>query len=97
VWQRQAVRHGGSFLKHIIPAVIKPLHSLWNEVVGFFFLCFAVFFGVRTYFYYRHYADAPPALVPGEIMRVVVTAFFALVFAGFGISSFRRAHKISRS
>jgi hypothetical protein len=97
VWQRQAVRHGGKFVKHIIPAIIKPLHSLWNEVVGFFFLCFATFFGIRAFTYYRHYADAPPALVPGELMRVVVTVFFALVFAAFGISSFRRAHKISRS
>jgi len=93
VWQRQAVRHGGSFFKHIIPAVIKPLHALWNEVVGFFFLCFAAFFGIRTYTYYRQYTDG----VPGKFMAVVLTAFFAVVFAAFGISSFRRAHKISRS
>src|ERR1035438_1942778 len=70
VWQRKAIRHGGSFLKHIIPAIIKPMHALWNEVIGFFFLCFATFFGIRTYTYFTHYAQAPPAAAPGEFMRV---------------------------
>jgi hypothetical protein len=97
VWQRKAIRHGGSFLKHIIPAIIKPLHALWNEVIGFFFLCFATFFGIRTYTYFTHYTQAPPAAAPGEFMRVVATGFFGVVFAGFGISSFLRARKISRS
>jgi len=97
VWQRKAIRHGGSFLKHIIPAIVKPLHALWNEVVGFFFLCFATFFGIRTYTYFRSYTQSPPALAGGEFLRVVATGFFVLVFAYFGISSFRRARKISRS
>jgi len=97
VWQRQAIRHGGSFLKHIIPAIIKPLHALWNEVVGFFFLCFAAFFGIRAVAYYKSYLDAPPAAAPGHLMRVVVTGFFAVIMAYFGVSSFLRARKISRS
>jgi hypothetical protein len=97
VWQRQAIRHGGSFLKHIIPAVVKPMHSLWNEVIGFFFLCFAVFFGIRTYSYYTKYQEAAPAMAASELMRVVTTAFFALVFVYFGVSSFLKARRISRS
>lgn len=97
VWQRQAIRHGGSFLKHIIPAIIKPLHSLWNEVIGFMFLCFAAVFGFRTYAYFRSYSQAPPAAAPGEFLRVVVSGFFGLVMAWFGISSFLKARKISRS
>ena len=97
MWQRQAIRHGGSLLKHIIPAIIKPLHSLWNEVIGFFFLCFAAVFGFRTLSYYRTYAQAPPADSTGDLIRVVVAGFFTLVMAGFGISSFLRARKISRS
>ena len=97
MWQRKAVRHGGKFLKHIVPAIVKPMHSLWNEVIGFFFACFATVFGFRTFSYYKIYVQAPPAAAPGELMRVVVTAFFALVMAWFGISSFLRARKISRS
>jgi hypothetical protein len=97
VWQRQAIRHGGSFFKHVIPAIIKPMHALWNEVVGFFFLCFAAIFGFRTAAYYRSYVQAPAAAAPGELMRVVVAGFFGLVMAWFGVSSFLRARKISRS
>lgn len=81
----------------MIPAIVKPMHSLWNEVIGFFFLCFAAVFGFRTITYYRIYAQAPPAAAFGELMRVVVTAFFGVVMAGFGISAFLRARKISRS
>jgi uncharacterized membrane protein len=97
VWQRQAIRHGGSFLKHIVPAIVKPMHALWNEVIGFFFLCFAAFFGVRAAAYYQRYVHATSAAAPGELVRVVVTVFFAVVMALYGISSFRRASKISRS
>jgi Ca2+/Na+ antiporter len=97
VWQRVAIRHGGKFIKHVVPAVIKPIHSLWNEVIGFFFLCFAAVFGFRTYSYYRSYVQAPPGAAFNELMRVVVTAFFGVVMAVFGISSFLRARRISRS
>lgn len=97
MWQRQAIRHGGTFIKHMIPAIIKPLHSLFNEIVGFFFLCFAAVFAFRTYSYYRSYMQAPPAAALEELTRVVVTAFFAVLMGWFGISSFLRARKISRS
>jgi hypothetical protein len=97
VWQRKAIRHGGSFLKHVIPAIVKPLHSLWNEVIGFFFLCFGAMFGVWTFRYYRMYTQAPPAAAPEFFGKVIVTALVGLMMLGFGISSFRRANKISRS
>jgi hypothetical protein len=97
VWQRQAIRHGGKFIQHIVPAIVKPLHSLWNEVIGFFFLSFAAIFGFRTYAYYKSFTGAPPAAAAGELIRVVVSGVFVLIFAGFGISSFLRARKISRS
>ena len=97
MWQRQAIRHGGTFLKHIVPAIIKPLHALWNEVIGFLFLSFATIFGIRTYTYYKVFAQAPPTTAGGEFARVLITAIVAVVMACFGISSFRRARKISRS
>ena len=97
VWQRKAIRHGGSFLKHIIPAIVKPLHALWNEIIGFFFLCFAGGFGIKTISYVRSYQRANEAMASSEFLRVVMGGLFALVFASFGISSFRRARKISRS
>jgi hypothetical protein len=97
VWQRQALRHGGTFLKHVIPAIIKPIHSLWHEVIGFLFLSFAVVFGFRTASYIRQFIHASMAEEPGLLMRSVMAGFCTLLLGGFGISSFLRARKITRS
>jgi hypothetical protein len=97
VWQRQAIRHGGKFVKHVVPAIVKPIHSLWNEVVGFFFLCFAAGFGLWTIRYYRMYSQAPPGLASEFFMKVVLTGLVGLLMAWLGISSFLKARKISRS
>jgi len=34
-------RQSGSFIKHVVPAAAKPLHALWHQILGFFFLVFA--------------------------------------------------------
>jgi len=26
------------FLGHVLPGIVRPMHALWNEVIGFFFL-----------------------------------------------------------
>ena len=83
----QAIRHGREFVKHVVPAVLKPARTLWNEVIGFLFLCLAVIFGfncVRAYL-----AD--------EGAKVFLAAPLTVVMAWFGITSFLRARKISRS
>jgi hypothetical protein len=96
VWQ-QALRQPGTFLKHIVPGIIKPLHALWNEVIGFLFLCFAAVFGFRTASYIRQYQHASAAEAPGQFMRIMMAGFCGLILAYFGISSFLKARKISRS
>jgi hypothetical protein len=87
VWQRQAVRHGRSFFKHIVPAVVKPLHSLWNEVIGFLFCSFAAIFGFKAISYLRE----------GDNGRMFIAACCTIIMAWYGVSSFLRARKISRS
>lgn len=90
MWQRQAVRHvryGRSFVKHVVPAVVKPLHSLWNEVIGFLFCSFGAIFGFKAINYLRH----------GDTVRTFIAACCTLIMAWYGISSFLRARKISRS
>jgi glycerol uptake facilitator-like aquaporin len=80
------------FLKHVVPGIIKPLHSLWNEIIGFVFLCFtglAVFAVVRAIRSYDQTLDG--------VFRIVVPAGFALVMGYYCLSSFFRARKISRS
>ena len=45
------VRH---FMNHVVPGVVRPLHVLWNEIIGFFFLVFAAWFGCATFRGFRN-------------------------------------------
>jgi hypothetical protein len=80
-------RQAGMFLKHVLPAIIKPAHALWNEVIGFLFLCIAGGFGIQ----------AVRSWIHQEIGRMLLATFCTLLLGGYGISSFRRARKISKS
>jgi hypothetical protein len=87
VRQRQAVHVGKQFLHHIIPAIVKPAHALWNEVIGFIFLCLGGIFG----FYAVRYC------LRGDTFRMVVAGIAALVMAWYGVDGFLRSRRISRS
>ena len=34
-----------SFIGHVMPGVIRPIHILWNQVIGFVFIVLATVFG----------------------------------------------------
>jgi hypothetical protein len=87
VRQRQAIRVGRQFVQHIIPAIVKPAHALWNEVIGFIFLCLGATFG----FYAVRYA------LRGDTLRLTVAGIATVIMVWYGVDSFRRANKISRS
>lgn len=75
-----------------MPATVKPVRTLWNEVIGFLFLTFAVVAGasvVRTA--YKYNGD------PQSIWSMILTGTFVIVMAIYGIASFRKARRISRS
>ena len=75
---------------------MRPARILWNEIIGFFFLCLAVLFGsgmVRAYLA----MGSDPKQDIGHLLRFVGTAFLTLLMLYFGITSFLRARKISRS
>jgi hypothetical protein len=80
-------RQSGQFVKYVVPAALKPVHSLWHEILGFIFLVFA---GLGAWKIYKH----PGTLPPAELAVVVV---FIVVMAGYGLSSIRKARRISRS
>ncbi|MDR3702700.1 MAG: hypothetical protein P4L56_23850 [Candidatus Sulfopaludibacter sp.] len=85
--KRLAVQQGRAFLKHVVPAVIKPVHSLWHQIIGFLFFSFAIIFGAKTVHYYR----------TGEGVQLFISASCTLIMLGYGASSFFKARKISRS
>ena len=81
-----------SFLGHVLPGVIRPLHTLWNEMIGFLFVVLAIIavpWGFRAVRGYDGSAEG--------FFRIVLIAVWALVMGYFGISSFLKARKISRS
>ena len=92
VWKRVTARHAGQFVKHVVPAVMKPARVLWNEVIGFLFLCIGVICGARVIGLYRDFANGA-----GHVFNVIMAIGFTLLMLYFGITSFLRARKISRS
>ncbi len=80
------------FIGHVMPGVIRPLKVLWNEVIGFLFLVFAVWAASSTFNSVRQ-LHTPT----GSPVRVGLSVFSTAVMAYFAITSFLRARKISRS
>jgi hypothetical protein len=77
----------GSFLSHVLPGVVRPMRVLWNEVIGFLFVVIAIpmtFASVRAY-------------NAGDSNRMLIAGGFAAMLLYFGVTSFLRARKISRS
>lgn len=80
------------FLDHVAPRVIKPIRVLWNEVIGFLFLVLGLVpipSALRAWRDFDAGKDGP--------FRLLLTVFFSSVMIYFGVSSFLRARKISRS
>jgi hypothetical protein len=71
---------------------MRPIRSLWNEVIGFVFLSFAFLGVVRGYRAVKAFNGEPM-----DIFGLILIGTFILVTGGFGISSFVRARKITRS
>ncbi len=87
-----SVKQGQLFVRHVIPAAVKPVHSLWHEVIGFIFLVFAIVAGFSGYRTFAHYKGDP-----GDLVRIIMCAIFFVIMGFYGLSSFLKARKISRS
>lgn len=88
----RAYQQSRRFLGFVVPAVLKPARTLWHELLGFVFMLMAtafVFSGLRAI----HQFDGTPS----AILRLVIIALGIGILGGYGISSFLRARKISRS
>jgi hypothetical protein len=84
---KHLARQAGKFAKHVIPAAVKPMHSLWHEILGFIFLAFAL---ILTGNLIRNRAGLGP-------LKLVLILPLIILSAGYGISSFLKARRISRS
>ena len=80
------------FLRHVLPGIIKPLHALWNEIVGFVFLCLALLPLPRAFRQWQQFNETGEGL-----SRMAVSLCFIVMMGTFCIHSFLRARKITRS
>lgn len=85
--QKPLASTAGKFVKHVFPAALKPIRSLWHEILGFTFLLFAA---VGIFKVARH----PETLSPVQFAIIVL---FIVVMTIYGVSSFLKARRISRS
>ena len=97
MWKRVTVRNGAQFVKHVVPAVIKPARVLWNEVIGFLFLCLGVTFGFKAGQLFLAFSGATVDEKGAALARLVLAGFCTALMLYFGVTSFWRARKISRS
>jgi hypothetical protein len=85
-WGPQA-KHSKAFIKHVVPATVKPIHSLWHQFIAFLFLALAGMVAVRIW-------RQKDTLEPVYVFLLII---FVLITAGYGVSSMRKARKISKS
>ena len=88
----RGVKQGRLLLRHLLPAIWKPIHSLWHEVIAFVFLSFAIWGGFWAVRHLRFLGDTTTP--QGKVYLVLVGT---LVLLWYGVDGFRRARKISRS
>ena len=86
-----SIARGRQFLRYVLPAVIRPLRILWNQIIGFVFLVLAIWAIPRSVKSVREFNGDPESF-----FRLLLTALFVLMMAGFGIYSFWRAHKVPK-
>jgi hypothetical protein len=80
------------FLDHVVPGIIRPLRILWNEIIGFVFLALAVWAIPSTLRAVREFEGDADSL-----FRIALAGLFAALMIWFGVTSFLRARRISRS
>jgi hypothetical protein len=88
-----SIAKGRQFAQHVLPAVIRPLRILWNQIIGFFFLVLTIWAVAGAWRSLREFKPGDPE----SLFRVGLGALFIVIMAAYGIYSFWRAHKVPKS
>lgn len=75
-----------------MPGIIRPLRILWNEMIAFVFICLAVVAAPSAYRSWKSFDGEPE-----HLFRLVLSGLFLVTMVTFGVFSFVRAKKISRT
>ena len=91
--KQSVTRLAKAFVASFMPGVIKPLHTLWNEVLAFVFFLLALFVSLGPVRRGYRELDGDPA----NVLKFVLAVVLAVLMVVFCLYSFLRARKISRS
>lgn len=86
-WLRALYRAGSV----TVQSVSRVLHVLWLEVTGLMFLLFALIGGAAAMREYHRHASGS-----GSAGKMMLAAFFAVLFTYFGVTSFWRSRRRAR-
>ncbi len=79
------------FFVAVLPGVIRPLHSLWNEILGFLFFLLAEMMIRPVWTGWKELSHGPE-----HLLRFLLSAFMFAILLGFAIHAFWKARRISR-
>lgn len=88
----KALSAGIDAVRKMVPRFLAIARELSLEIVGFMFLAFAAVFLFGPFGLIQTFRQQPES-----VTKLAVAAGGAIMFAWFGIDSFRRAKKISRT
>lgn len=80
------------FFQTVLPGIIKPLHILWNEIIGFFFGVLALFIGISLARDIMNFKGGSESL-----FRIVLLGLAFIVMGGYALQSYLKARKIGKS
>lgn len=83
---------GREFVRHVLPNVLRPLRTLWNEIIGFLFIVLGLWAVPSVFRAWQEFEGDGRGL-----FRIVIVCSFSLIMFYFGLSSFLRAKRISKS
>ena len=82
-------------VRAFIPKLWGLIREVFHEVMGFVFFAVTLFFVFGGQGLIRSFQKLDSD--PEALGRLILVALFALMFCGFGVSSFRRAKRISKT
>ena len=85
-------RMGREVIRHVVPRVLRPARTLWNEIIGFLFFALGLWAVPSVVRAWREFEGDGRGM-----FRIALVCAFSLIMFYFGLSSFRRAKRISRS
>lgn len=90
----KAAGAGLGAVRDFIPRIWAIVRQVFNEIMGMVFFAIAIFFAVGAHGLVQSYMALEEN--PDDFPKVVLLLLVVLMFIGFGVSSFRRARKLSR-